>query len=365
MKKSLAIQILTLMCALPMCAQTSFTYKVNGVFPVDSFDGNTVYMMRMDKNKKDHAVIDSAKVSGRGFTFEGQTDGHYYCRIMVEDTAFPLILDEGTITADFLNPSATGTKYNDRLCKYLTDWGALADPYKKYIDSVRQAKPAPREWQPLASEYFERNVRQPLTALVEKNILENTDNGIALMVLTQNEHILGKERIKALLPQLGDWLPTLQPMKDLVARYTADENTAEGKPFADIVGTDLDGNVSRLSDYVGKGKYVLADMWASWCGPCKAEIPNIAELYNTYKDKGLVVLGIATWDKIENIKKALPEHNITWPQLFDKDNGVGNVYGVNGIPHIILFAPDGTILARNLRGDQMKQTVKEAMEKSK
>ena len=129
------------------------------------------------------------------------------------------------------------------------------------------------------------------------------------------------------------------------------------KQFVDIVGESLDGKKSRLSDFIGKGKYVLVDMWASWCPPCKAEIPNIASLHKTYKDKGLVVVGVATWDKTENIAKAVKELGITWQQIIDVNNDVTNKYGVKGIPHIILFAPDGSIVARNLRGQEMIDTV--------
>ena len=103
------------------------------------------------------------------------------------------------------------------------------------------------------------------------------------------------------------------------------------------------------------------DMWASWCGPCKGEIPNLARLHNQYKDKGLTVIGLFVWDKQENLKKAMESEGITWPQIVDKESKSTQMYGVDGIPHIILFSPDGTILKRNLRGDAMIKTVEEIM----
>lgn len=116
-----------------------------------------------------------------------------------------------------------------------------------------------------------------------------------------------------------------------------------------------------LSDFIGKGNYVLMDMWASWCGPCKGEIPNLARLHNQYKDKGLTVIGLFVWDKQENLKKAMESEGITWPQIVDEESKSTQMYGVDGIPHIILFSPDGTILKRNLRGDAMIKTVEEIM----
>ena len=132
-------------------------------------------------------------------------------------------------------------------------------------------------------------------------------------------------------------------------------------PYTDITGTDADGKPIALSDFIGKGNYVLMDMWASWCGPCKGEIPNLARLHNQYKDKGLTVIGLFVWDKQEDLKKAMESEGITWPQIVDEESKSTQVYGVDGIPHIILFSPDGTILKRNLRGDAMIKTVEEIM----
>ena len=127
----------------------------------------------------------------------------------------------------------------------------------------------------------------------------------------------------------------------------------EGDKFADFA-VEYEGKTTRLSDYVGKGQYVLVDFWASWCGPCRREIPNLIAAYNKYKDRGLQVLGIAAWDKPEDTKKAIAEENIPYPQIINSQKIATDVYGINGIPEIILFSPDGTILARGLRGNQIE-----------
>jgi peroxiredoxin len=80
-------------------------------------------------------------------------------------------------------------------------------------------------------------------------------------------------------------------------------------------------------------------------------------LYEQFKDKGLTIVGVFVSDKKENLKKVVEEENIGWPQLYDDKNMAMDLYGVNGIPHIILFAPDGTILKRDLRGNMMIETV--------
>ena len=154
-------------------------------------------------------------------------------------------------------------------------------------------------------------------------------------------------------------------VKQLVALSNAKSATAEGKMFTDFTvvqdESDPEGSKVSLSDYVGKGKYVLVDFWASWCGPCKQELPNIAAVYNKYKGDDFDVLSIAVWDDPADTKVAAEEEGITWSQIINAQQVPTDIYGIEGIPHIILFGPDGTILKRDLRGDNIEAAVAEAL----
>ena len=132
----------------------------------------------------------------------------------------------------------------------------------------------------------------------------------------------------------------------------------EGMPFVDFSVDTADGTV-RLSDYVGKGNYVLADFWASWCRPCIAEMPYLKEAYKKYKDADLTILGIAVSDAPADSREIIREHSIPWPQMLGTRMVAMDAYGIAGIPHIILFGPDGTILRRGLRGEEIDQVLKE------
>lgn len=138
--------------------------------------------------------------------------------------------------------------------------------------------------------------------------------------------------------------------------------TGEGKMFVDFKA-EYAGKTTKLSDYVGKGKYVLVDFWASWCGPCKREIPNLINVYNKFKGDKFEVLGVATWDEPDKTIEAIEKLGITYPQMLNAQKAGSDAYGILGIPEIILFAPDGTIVARGLRGEAIEKLVAEKLGK--
>ena len=134
--------------------------------------------------------------------------------------------------------------------------------------------------------------------------------------------------------------------------------TAEGQPFVDF---EVDGQ--KFSDYIGHGKYVLVDFWASWCGPCRGEMPNLRSVYEDFAGEQFDMLSVAVWDKPEDTARAAEEENIVWQQIVNAQKIPTDLYGIDGIPHIILFGPDGTILKRNLRGAEIRKAVAEALGK--
>lgn len=148
--------------------------------------------------------------------------------------------------------------------------------------------------------------------------------------------------------------------KEQSASKAAQAKTAEGQMFVDFEA-EYEGKVQKLSDYVGHGKYVLVDFWASWCGPCKAEIPNLIEAWNKYHGERFEVLGVATWDKPADTMKAIEQMKIPYPQIMNAQYAGSDAYGISGIPQIILFGPDGRIVKRNLRGAQIEKTLQEVL----
>ncbi len=153
----------------------------------------------------------------------------------------------------------------------------------------------------------------------------------------------------------------------LTSIFANAQNTPkEGDMFIDFTVQEDPSNPNStvsLSKYVGKGKWVIADFWASWCGPCRKEIPYINKAYqNLPKDK-VTVLSIAVADKLENTKAAATELGIVWEQIVNAQQVPVKAYGIKGIPHIIVFAPDGKIAKVGLRGDDIYNYTKSLIEK--
>ena len=251
---------------------------------------------------------------------------------------FPcLFVEEGTIK---LRPAAMttrgaafmGTPLND-------DWAHFYTQFNKIQDASDEGRitqtEANQELDSLAAP-FVRNHGNDVLGTVVVSFLEDLDN----------------ERLMYYIKMLSPKQQSNPIIHDMRQTILAVQNTSEGTMFKDFA-VEYNGNTIHLSDFVGRGKYVLADFWASWCGPCLREIPNLIAAYNKYKDCGLQVLGIAVWEEPDESLKAIADKNIPYPQILGISEKTTGIYGINAVPHIILFAPEGTILARGLRGEEI------------
>ncbi|MFD1003620.1 redoxin domain-containing protein [Ohtaekwangia kribbensis] len=155
-------------------------------------------------------------------------------------------------------------------------------------------------------------------------------------------------------------LKTTDKAKEIEAHIKNLDVTQVGKPFVDFTMNDAQGKAVQLSSY--KGKYVLLEFWASWCGPCRAENPNLREQYAKFKDKGFNILGVSLDDKEDRWKKALEKDNLPWTQVSDLKgwhNAAAIQYGVRAIPANFLISPEGKIIARDLRGEALNAKLSE------
>ena len=142
------------------------------------------------------------------------------------------------------------------------------------------------------------------------------------------------------------------------------KKTAVGTKFIDFEMQTPEGKTVKLSDYAGKGKVVLVDFWASWCGPCRREMPNLVEAYAQYKGKNFEIVGVSLDQDAAAWKESIKKLNMTWPQMSDlkfwQSEGA-QLYAVNSIPHTVLIDGDGTIIARGLHGEGLQAKLAEVV----
>jgi thiol-disulfide isomerase/thioredoxin len=343
------------------CSQSKQSYLIEGVIPDSTYNGRWVYM----KDYNQSEAIDSALVVDGKFTFSGQADTTLLVRLEPDRRLFANVIREaGTIQVDLSDYTKIGgTPLNAAYKTYrleMQEFYRQASEERKKIEESSKGN---------AKSFAKQMEKQRDSESLRHNELNaryfsaNKSNAVGSAVFTGWAYELSPEKVDSLYAELGDNVKHYSRIQQLMAANEKKQQTATGKMFTDftIENGNLDSTAASLSDYVGKGKYVLVDFWASWCAPCIAENPVIAEVYRKYKGNKFNVLGVAVWDKREATLSAIRKHNITWPQIVDAKTVATETYGISGIPHIILFAPDGTILARDLRDDALKAKVAEVM----
>lgn len=344
--------ILSLAAVLTACGNNG--YVVTGTIEGAS-EGETVYLSSVENGG--FVNLDSTEIKDGHFVFEGKLDTtvtrYVRTKNKVGNTNRRLytdfFLENGKIRVEIteMGGRVAGSPNNDA-------YQAIRDEMNRRQEALQKL---PKEEQMKAFD-------EAFTGVMKDAARQYITMPVGIHFLKEAYHFMSPEELDEILPLVSETFandPRVVRIKDMVARK---KSCAVGQSFLDLTMQDPEGNPVKLSDYAGKGKVVLIDFWASWCGPCCKAIPGLIEVYNQYKDKGFEIVGISLDEKPDAWNKAIERLDIPWVNMSDlkgwKSEGAKK-YAVSTVPYTVLIDAEGKILANNLHQDELQKLLEDLL----
>ena len=340
-------------------------YVVEGT---SSKEGVTVYL----HDALSSELLDQTQVTDGQFSFTGKQDKNALLIVSVdEDTApnYRFFNDGVDVAVDMDAQTLCGSELNQRLSDYDTELHSLEVKMLDAYVALQGVEDKDRIAELLPA--FQAT-QEEFIAYPQMILEDNPDNIIPAAFMEYLVFILEPDEFTEALDSKAPY------MKHPLVKKAVEENTERaeeqaeadairndiiGKEFIDFEMTDEDDNIHALSQFVGRGNWVLIDFWASWCAPCRAELPNVVRLYNKYKDKGFDIYSVSL-DKDRNAwLQAIQNTGQVWPNHVSDLQGWtssgGRAYGVSSIPHTVLIDAKGRIIGKKLRGEELANKLQE------
>lgn len=363
MKKS--VFILLLITILGSCTNSRDQFKITG--NITGVDSGMVFLEKRDLDN--WYSVDSVKLDKGQFTFTGKVDlpEMWHITMKEKQMVVPVFLENAKIDVHI---------YPDSLDKSTVKGSASHDVYQQYVtmneiingkmDVVyKEWKKAKEEGDTLGmkrndsiSNALDAEIKQQLQDFVKTNNKTVVSPYLVMYNIWQFELPELEEIVNVLDTSLNQskYVVALQKRVDVL------KSVEVGQVAPDFTMNDSTGKPITLSSL--KGKVLLVDFWASWCGPCRAENPNVVKAYRAFSGKGFDVLGCSFDKNREKWLKAVKDDKLTWTHVSDLkywDNAAGKLYGISSIPANVLLDKDQKIIARNLRGEDLMNMLTEVL----
>jgi len=317
--------------------------------------------------------IDSAFVKKGVFEFSGKVSDPAKATLILDHQGvgmnknglkpdgLEIFLEKGQINVSspdsLKNAKITGSALNEENAKYRAFLKPGLDKMTKLMNDYQTASKEKKEDKTFMDDINGRymGIQTELAKLNDDYVKAHTDSYLSLEVM--KNYGGGSPDVATLEPMfnlLSERLRQTEAGKGIQLKITQLKLTAVGSTAPDFTQMDQNDKPVKLSDF--KGKYVLVDFWASWCGPCRGENPNVVKAYNQYKDKGFAILGVSLDENREKWLEAIAKDQLTWSHVSDLKgwkNEVAAVYQIRSIPSNVLINPEGVIVAKNLRGEEL------------
>lgn len=369
MKKLLFLSMAAL---LLLSCKNNKEYTIDGTVVDPAYEGKNVYVQLMSTDQMD--TVDTLVIENGKFRMEGVADSTFLRFFSIDESVnpqgqnrIPVLIEPGTIEIKFDTIiTVSGTDANNAYNDFRLKQRGLNDDARSVINEYNSAVAAGTMNDTLETEIrgtFDKLQKEIYDVNVDY-VKNNMNNELGKYIFMTSSGLFELEQQKEILALADDEYRSRANIQRIVKQIENAEKVAIGQNFVDITMKDPQGNDVSLSDYAGKGKYVLVDFWAAWCGPCRQEMPHVVAAYNKYKNKGFEVVGVSLDETHEEWVKGIKDLNMTWPQMSDLQywkSPVVELYAFRGIPHTVLLDKDGKIIEKDLRGDALDKKLEELL----